>query len=86
MPGSGTALDRILQFLPHDVNLLTKRVVQMAIQSSFRGNFAASGTNAAKPGRFGTCKLSGVSDFATHPDGKRRASYSTKGCEFGRNE
>jgi hypothetical protein len=54
----------------------------MAIQSNFRGNFTASGENTAESGRFGTCELSGVSDFATHADGKRRASYSTKGCEI----
>ena len=71
IPDRGAALDRILQSLPHDVNLLTKRVVQMAIQSNFRGNFTARGGNTAEPGRFGTRELSGVSDFATHPDGKR---------------
>jgi hypothetical protein len=58
----------------------------MAIQSNFRGNFTASGENTAESGRFGTCALSGLSDFATHADGKRRASYSTKDCEFDRGE
>ena len=71
IPDGAVTLDRILQSLPHDLNLLTKRVVQMAIQSIFRGNFTASGANSAGPGRFGTCELSGVSDFATHPGGKR---------------
>ncbi len=68
IPDGGAALDRILQSLPHDVNLLTKRVMQMAIQSNFRGNFTARGENTAGPDRFGTSGLSGVSDFATHAD------------------
>lgn len=72
IPARGAALDRILQSLPHDLNLLTKRVVQMAIQSNFRGNSAAPGAKHARPGRFGTIGLSGLSDFATLPDGKRR--------------
>ena len=42
------ALDRILQSLPHDENLLTKRVVRMAIQSNFRGNLTASGANSSR--------------------------------------
>jgi hypothetical protein len=58
----------------------------MAIKSNFPGNFTARGANAAGPGRFGTFELSGVSDFATHADGERRASGSTKGREFDRGE
>jgi len=69
MPDSRPALDRILQFLPCDVNLPTERVKQMAIVSNFDGNFIASGTAAASSGLFGTPALSGVSDFATHTDG-----------------
>lgn len=40
----------------------------MAIQSSLRGNFAASGANAATSALFGTAGLSAVSDFATRAD------------------
>lgn len=78
IPDGGAALDRILQSLPHDVNLLTKRVVQMAIRSNFRGDFAASGEKPAEPGRFGTSELSGVSDFATRPDHQRRWGTALK--------
>ncbi|MFH1343198.1 MAG: hypothetical protein ABIL01_18630 [Pseudomonadota bacterium] len=78
IPDGGAALDRILQSLPHDMNLLTKRVVQMAIQSNFRGIFTARGAEPAVPHRFGTSGLSGVSDFATHPDGRRRWGTSLK--------
>ena len=78
IPDGGAALDRILQSLPHDVDLLTKRVVQMAIQLNFRGNFTANSGNTAEPGRFGTSELSGVSDFATHPGGKRRWGTALK--------
>jgi len=51
----------------------------MVIQPNFRGNFTASDGNIAAPGRSGTAGLSGVSDFATHPDGKRRAPYAAGG-------
>ena len=68
IPDGQAALDRILQSLPGDVNLLTKRVKQMAIRSNFGGNSFAAGGEAAWPGRFGTTGLSGVSDFATHTD------------------
>lgn len=78
IPDRGAALDRILQSLRHDVNLLTKRVVQMAIQSNFRGNSAAPGAQPARPGRFGTVGLSGLSGFATHPDGRRRRGTALK--------
>ena len=67
-----------MQSLPHDVNLLTKRVVQMAIQSNLRGNSTARSAKPAKPGRFGTIGLSGLSDFATHPDGQRRRGTALK--------
>ncbi len=44
----------------------------MAIQSNFRGIFTANGGNTVEPGRFGTCELSEVSDFATRSDAKQR--------------
>jgi len=50
----------------------------MAIQSNFRGNLTASGEKTAGPGRFGTGGLSGLSDFATHPDDKRRWGTALK--------
>lgn len=44
----------------------------MAIQSKFPADLTAGGASAAGPGLFGTTGLSGVSDFATHPDGQPR--------------
>ncbi len=55
-----------------------KCVVQMAIRLNFRGKLTASDGNTAAPGRSGTAGLSGVSDFATHPDGKRRWGLGLK--------
>jgi hypothetical protein len=73
-----TALDRILQSLPWELNLLTKRVKQMAIRSNFGGNFIARGAAAAWRGLFGTIGLSAVSDFATHGDGKPQRRMTLK--------
>ena len=50
----------------------------MAIQSIFHGISTACGAKPAVSGRFGTPGLSGVSDFATQPDGKRRWGTSLK--------
>jgi len=45
----------------------------MAIPANFHGNLIANDEKAPGAGLFGTTGLSGMSDFATHPDvGPRR--------------
>src|SRR5215217_6634810 len=58
-------LDRRLQSSPRVVDFLTKACGYMTIRSNFHGDFIANSASAAGPGRFGTPRLSGVSDFAT---------------------